>query len=79
MSSTAAASLFLGHQLERRIGERSGQRSRVRSDIRRSSQADLNATPLPAEVCESVKRDGGSVFPAPENPGDPNGPMRSVR
>ena len=37
------------------------------------------ATPVPAEVCESVKRDGGSVFPAPENPGDPNGPTRSVR
>ncbi len=42
-------------------------------------QGDLNATPVPAEVCESVKRDGGSVFPAPENPGDPNGPTRSVR
>ena len=44
-----------------------------------SSQGDLSANPVPAEVCESVKRDGGSVFPASENPGDPNGPMRSVR
>ena len=49
------------------------------ADIRPLRLSALNAVPVPAEVCESVKRDGGSVFPAPENPGDPNGPMRSVR
>ena len=30
-----------------------------------------------AWVCE--KRDGGSVFPAHANPGDPHGPLRPVR
>src|SRR5437016_1889028 len=29
---------------------------------------------LPAEVCERIRRDGGSVFPAYANTGDPNGP-----
>ena len=27
---------------------------------------------FPAEVGERMKRDGGPVFPAPANPGDPN-------
>ena len=34
---------------------------------------------LPAEVCERMRRDGGSVFPARENTGDPNGPLRPFR
>src|SRR5262249_41194001 len=29
----------------------------------------------PAEVCERMRRDGGSVFPARANTGDPNGPV----
>ena len=29
---------------------------------------------LPAKVCEKIRRDGGSVFPAHANTGDPNGP-----
>jgi transposase len=29
----------------------------------------------PAEVCERMRRDGGSVFPAHANTGDPNGPV----
>jgi hypothetical protein len=33
-------------------------------------------TALPAEVCERMRRDGGSVFPAHANTGDPNGPLR---
>ena len=32
-----------------------------------------------AEVCERMRRDGGSVFPAHANTGDPNGPLRPVR
>ena len=32
---------------------------------------------LPAEVCERMKRDGGSVFPAPAKTGDPNGPVEA--
>src|SRR4029079_8464510 len=28
----------------------------------------------PTEVCERTRRDGGSVFPALANTGDPNGP-----
>ena len=35
----------------------------------------MEYTPLPAEVCERMKRDGGSVFPAHANTGDPNGPV----
>src|SRR5262249_17719012 len=31
--------------------------------------------PFPAEVCERMRRDGGSVFPARANTGDPNGPV----
>jgi hypothetical protein len=31
------------------------------------------------EVCERMRRDGGSVFPAHANTGDPNGPLRPVR
>ena len=34
---------------------------------------------LPAEVCERMRRDGGSVFPALANTGDPNGSLRPVR
>ena len=34
---------------------------------------------LPAEVCERMRRDGGSVFPARSNTGDPNGPLRPFR
>ena len=34
---------------------------------------------LPAEVCERMRRDGGSVFPAHAKTGDPNGPSRPVR
>jgi hypothetical protein len=32
---------------------------------------------LPAEVCERMRRDGGSVFPAPAKTGDPNGPIEA--
>ena len=32
---------------------------------------------LPAEVCERMRRDGGSVFPAHANTGDPNGPVEA--
>jgi len=34
---------------------------------------------LPTEVCERIKTDGGSVFPACANTGDPNGPIRPFR
>src|SRR6266702_8734562 len=33
---------------------------------------------LPAEVCERMRRDGGSVFPAHANTGDPDGPPRGL-
>ena len=47
----------------------------------RSAQdgAHADVTGLPAEVCERMRRDGGSVFPALANTGDPNGPLRPVR
>jgi len=32
---------------------------------------------LAAEVCERMRRDGGSVFPALANTGDPNGPVEA--
>ena len=32
---------------------------------------------LPAEVCEKMRRDGGSVFPAHANTGDPFGPIEA--
>ncbi|MBP1092705.1 hypothetical protein JOE50_003235 [Bradyrhizobium japonicum] len=32
---------------------------------------------VPAEVCERMRRDGGSVFPAHANTGDPNGPIEA--
>ena len=32
---------------------------------------------LPAEVCERMRRDGGSVFPAHANTDDPNGPLEA--
>ena len=34
---------------------------------------------LPTEVCERTRRNGGSVFPACANTGDPNGPIRPFR
>ena len=34
---------------------------------------------ISAEVCERMRRDGGSVFPALANTGDPNGPLRPFR
>jgi hypothetical protein len=52
-----------------------GSSRHLRSPPERSERA----VPVPAEVCESVKTRKGSVFPAPANPGDPNGPTRSVR
>ena len=30
-----------------------------------------------AEVCERMRREGGSVFPAHANTGDPNGPVEA--
>ena len=33
--------------------------------------------PFPAEVCERMSRDGGSVFPAHANTGDPHGPIEA--
>ena len=44
-----------------------------------SSRLIHNELYVPAEVCERMRRDGGSVFPAHANTGDPNGPLRSVR
>ena len=35
------------------------------------------AMTFPAEVCERRERDGGSVFPAHANTGDPNGPIEA--
>jgi hypothetical protein len=32
---------------------------------------------LPAEVCERMRRDGKSVFPAHASTGDPNGPFEA--
>jgi transposase len=32
---------------------------------------------LPAEVCEKMRRDGGTVFPALANTGDPDGPVEA--
>ena len=32
---------------------------------------------IPAEVCERMRRDGGSVFPAHASTGDPNGPVEA--
>jgi transposase len=32
---------------------------------------------LPAEVCERMRRDGGSVFPVPAKTGDPNSPVEA--
>ena len=34
---------------------------------------------FPTEVCEKMRRDGGSVFPARANTGDPDGQLRPVR
>jgi len=34
---------------------------------------------LPAEVCERMRRDAGSVFPALANTGDPFGPVDARR
>jgi hypothetical protein len=46
--------------------------------LARPTRDDVRDT-LPAEVCERISRDGGSVFPAHANTGDPNGPLRPVR
>ena len=32
---------------------------------------------FPAEVCERMRRDGGTVFPAHAKTGDPNGPLEA--
>jgi hypothetical protein len=32
---------------------------------------------FPAEVCETMRRDGGPLFPAHANPGDPDGPFEA--
>ena len=49
------------------------------SDFEHKKAQDDLMNSVPAEVCERLRRDGGSVFPAPASTGDPNGPLRSVR
>src|SRR5438067_10521921 len=39
----------------------------------------LQEVRFPAEVCEKMRRDGGLVFPAHANTGDPHGPLRPFR
>jgi hypothetical protein len=50
-----------------------------RNCIDREDSDDLTPNPIPAEVCERMRRDGGSLFTAHAKPGDPNGCSRSVR
>jgi hypothetical protein len=50
----------------------------IAEDSERTSD-DVTPHPLPAEVCERMRRDGGSVFPAYANTGDPDGRLRPVR
>jgi hypothetical protein len=38
---------------------------------------DITYQQFPAEVCERMRRDGGSVFRARANTGDPNGPIEA--
>jgi transposase len=63
-----------GQQARTHRLERSGWGARLRSQ-QASSRLIIHELPsyLPAEVCERMRRDGGSVFPAHANPGDPNG------
>jgi hypothetical protein len=54
----------------------------ARHEQRKGSNGDLSMTQraaLPAEVCERMRRNGGSVFPARANTGDPNSPVRPIR
>jgi transposase len=58
--------------------ERSGSWPKLRGEAGHGlSRLVYDSTP--AEVCERMRRDGGSVFPAHANTGDPNGPLRPVR
>jgi hypothetical protein len=41
------------------------------------STGDRPYSLFPAEVCERMRRDGGSVLPAHANTGDPNGPFEA--
>ena len=59
-----------------RIAWRSGSWPKLRGEAGHGHQP-LSLRLLPAEVCE--RRDGGSVFPARSNTGDPNGPLRPFR
>jgi len=49
-------------------------RTKELRDMRSNDDVTLS-TVFPAEVCERTRRDGGSVFPAHANTGDPDGPI----
>ena len=57
--------------------ERSGPWPKLRGEAGRGVRriGPREESTLPAEVCERMRRDGGSVFLACANTGDPNGPV----
>ena len=48
-----------------------------RTSCKRRDHSQIVKIVLPAKVCEKMRRDGGSVFPAHANTGDPNGPLEA--
>jgi transposase len=44
-----------------------------------SSRVAFASSSFTRQVCERMRGDGGSVFPAHAKPGDPHGPLRPVR
>ena len=48
-----------------------------RTSSKRPNHWQIVEVILPAKVCEKMRRDGGSVFPAHANTGDPNGPLEA--
>src|SRR6186713_822388 len=54
-------------------GRRNGPWLEQRNCAIEGASDDITLSKFPAEVCERMRRDGGSVFPAHANTGDPNG------
>ena len=58
-------------------GRRNGPWLEQRNCAKEEHIDDVTQQQLPAEVCERMRRDGGSVFRARANTGDPNSPFEA--
>jgi hypothetical protein len=66
-----------GAPLHPQVGTKERPPGTNKGTVQNQEAIDDVINTLPAEVCERMRRDGGSVFPARANTGDPHGPVEA--